>query len=211
MSSWSWVTHPEGKLSAIHSGRAPLFCEASPLGITWPIPALFALEATVKELNELKRQESDVRQAADILKRDVSSFKGDKWNDNIRVRFVLELSAPALKAAAIRVKKDYPAKPEKYDKMKKREREACGWNKWTEKWIDDILAAAQAGTLVDDYHKLQVLSVHLAAGSAHAAWRIEAARRHPDQGGSAESSAVFGAVWDKLKPTLEKKTQAAAA
>ena len=138
--------------------------------------AFNALATTVTEINVLTTEENSVRQAMDILRRDVSTFKNDH---QLRMRFVLELSAPALKAAASRVRKAYPCKPANYDKMKKKEREACGWNEWTEKWVTDILAAAEAGTLVDNYHMLQVLAGHLKAESAHAAWRLEASTASP--------------------------------
>jgi hypothetical protein len=157
------------------------------------------LAATVKEINALRTEENAVLQAADILGRDISSFKNE-WQ--LRHRFVLELSAPTLKAAAVRVRKDFPTKPATWDKMKKKEREACGWNEWWDKSVNDILEAAQAGTLVDNHRLLQTLSGYLKAESAHAAWRIEAARRHPDQGGSVEASAVFGAVWDRVEKTF---------
>ena len=167
------------------------------------------LAATVKEINALKTEEISVRRATDLLGRDISSFKND-FNDNyqLRQRFVLELSAPALKAAASRLRKDYPSKPERWDKMKKKERDACGWNEWTEKWVDKIFAAAQDGTLVDNANLLFTLSSHLKAESAHAAWRVEAARRHPDQGGSVEASAVFGAVWDRVEKAFPKAATA---
>jgi hypothetical protein len=159
------------------------------------------IAATVTELNALKIEENSVRQAMDILGRNVSSLK-DEWQ--LRQRFVFELSAPALKAAAVRFKKDYPSKPENWDKMKKKDRKACGWDEYGEKVANDILAAAEAGTLVDDHRLLSVLSYRLKAESAHAAWRIEAARRHPDQGGSVEASASFGAVWDKVEALFPK-------
>ena len=164
------------------------------------------LAATAREINALKSEENGTRQAMDILGRDVSNIKD---NYQVRLRFVLELSEPALKAAAKSLKKSYPSKPEKYDKMKKKEKESCGWNEWTEKWINDIVTAAEAGTLADDLNLLKVLSNHLTAESAHASWRIEAARRHPDQGGSSDTSAAFGAIWDRVEQMFPKVEAAA--
>jgi hypothetical protein len=164
------------------------------------------LATTVTEINALKSEENGIRQAMDILGRDVSNIKD---NHQVRLRFVLELSEPALKAAVKSVKKSYPNKPEKYDKMKKKEKESCGWNEWTEKWINDIVTATEAGTLANDLNQLRVLSGYLTAESAHAAWRIEAARRHPDQGGSSEASAAFGAIWDRVETMFPKAAAAA--
>jgi hypothetical protein len=166
------------------------------------------LAATVKAINALRHEENSVRKAADILGRDISSIK-DEYQ--LRQRFVLELSAPALKAAAVRVRKDCPTKPEKWDKMKKKEREACGWTSYAEKTVNDILAAAQDGTLADNCSMLFQLSYYLKAESAHAAWRVEAARRHPDQGGSTEASATFGAVWERVEKMFPKANTLTAA
>ena len=166
------------------------------------------LAATVKEINALRHEENSVRQAADILGRGISDFKNDY---QLRQRFVLELSAPALKAAAVRVRKACPNKPDNWDKMKKKERDTCGWNEWSEKGVNDILAAAQDGTLIDNLHLLTILSGRLTAESAHAAWRIEAAMRHPDQGGSTEASAMFGEIWDRVEKMFPKANTLTAA
>jgi hypothetical protein len=179
----------------------------SPVQDATVIEALANLVATVKTINTLRMEENAVRQAADILGRDISTIKDDR---QLRQRFVFELSAPALKAAALRVRKDYPTKPEKWAKMKKQDREASGWNEYGEIWINKAVVAAQDGTLVDNPQLLNNLAYTLTAESAHAAWRIEAARRHPDQGGSAESSAAFGAVWDRAEKLFEAAKATAA-
>lgn len=117
---------------------------------------------------------------------------------------------PALKAAAVHIKKDYPEKPANYDKMNRKKQESCRWNEYEPKWRDGFVTAAEAGTLADDFSQLQMMAGRLTAESAHAAWRIEAARRHPDHGGSSEASATFGAIWDRVEKTLPKATEAAA-
>ena len=94
--------------------------------------------------------------------------------------------------------------------MKKKDREASGWNEWTAQSITDLVTAAEAGTLADDYNKLHTMCHYLTAQAAHAAWHIEAARRHPDQGGSAELSARFGEVWDRIEKSFPKVAAAAA-
>jgi hypothetical protein len=170
------------------------------------------LATTVTEINALQTLENGVRQAADILGRDLLTLKDVS---QLRLRFVLELSAPALRAAALRVRKDYPGKPENFDKMTKKEQKKfapgnCDWNPYTDKRINDVVAAAQAGTLIDNYQLLQSLSCFLTSESAHAAWRIEAARRHPDQGGSIEASKTFGEVWDRVEKSFPAAQTAAA-
>jgi hypothetical protein len=178
----------------------------------YPVPpevseAFDALAATVKELGAIRHEENNIKQANDLLGRDIVTLKK---NDELRLRFLLELSLPALKAAAKRLLKDYPEKPANYDKMKKKERDACGWTSYEAKWIADFVAAAEAGTLIDDFHQLRLMSYRLDAASANAAWRIEAARRHPDQGGSAEASARFGEIWDRVEKSFPKADAAAA-
>jgi hypothetical protein len=61
-----------------------------------------------------------------------------------------------------------------------------------------------------DLSDLTRLATYMTAGAAHKAWCIEAARRHPDHGGDPQSSATFGAVWDRVKPLFgDAKTAAA--
>jgi hypothetical protein len=64
--------------------------------------------------------------------------------------------------------------------MKRKEKDACGWNEYGAKWLADFVAEAEAGTLIDSFHQLRLMSYRLTAESANAAWRIEAARRHPE-------------------------------
>ncbi len=146
--------------------------------------------------------------AEDFPGRDIVTLK-DNWQ--LRLRFVLELSGSALKAAANRMQNDYPEKPARWNKMKKKERDASGWNEYMPRVLAERVAAAEAGTLIDDFDKLRLMSYSLTAESANAAWRIEAARRHLDQGGSAEASASFGEIWDRIEKIFPKAAAGAAA
>jgi hypothetical protein len=158
------------------------------------------LQETVRTIGALRQEENYVRQAADWLGRDLVTLKTP---EHLRLRFVLELSAPALKAAAVQFHKDC-IKPEGWDKMKKKEQAAYSWTPMVGGWVTDILNMAEAETLVDNYCMLNILGRYMTAESAHAAWRVEAARRHPDQGGSTEASAAFGAVWDRVEKAFPK-------
>lgn len=165
--------------------------------------AYAALSATVKRVYELHREEYSARQAHDILSREVVTINGDFI---LRQRFVLELSPNALKGAATQASKDYLSlKPEKFDKMKKREREKSNWQEST---LNSLNKIAEAGA--SDIWDMNTLARCLTPKAAHAAWRIEAARRHPDSGGSAEASAIFGAIWDRIEKSLAPVEPAAA-
>jgi hypothetical protein len=174
--------------------------KGAPIKNTTVVSAFEAIAKTVQNINALSREEVSVRRATDIMGRDVASIKDDF---QLRQRFVLELSAPALKAAVSRVKKDC-VKPAQWDKMKTKERQSCSWNEWTAKYVNELDVKA----LIEDTDKLLQFAHHLKAESAHAAWRIEAARRHPDQGGSPEAAAAFNTVWDRVEKRFPKAVEA---
>jgi hypothetical protein len=76
----------------------------------YPVPSevseIFdALAATVRELNAIRQEENNTKQANDLLGRDIVTLKK---NDDLRLRFLLELSLPALKAATKRLRRITP-------------------------------------------------------------------------------------------------------
>jgi hypothetical protein len=157
------------------------------------------IRTLVQDIAVLDRELATAKQENDLLCRPVA---GLTRHDDIKLRFLLELSLPALKAMVTRAKNDYEAaKPKNYDKMKKREQEKCGWFPSSAtmlgRYVEKVTERQQL-----TFDELATVRYYLTATAAHAGWRIEAARRHPDQGGSAEASSVFGEIWDRLEKIL---------